>query len=151
MLRRLIVAATAAALLGGCGDQSRLEKRPSHLVVRETHPATPRYIEGSLSFLRVEKTGGEVVIDGPVTDGRNVSKKKPLFDRELEAGRYRLVSYQRPCQGNCERLDPPTDRCEATFRLEAGVPSAVTVVLRQEGGCTVREEKTSDIPVYPGS
>ena len=31
--------------------------------------------------------------------------------RRLSPGRYRVISYQRPCDGNCGLLDPPTDRC----------------------------------------
>lgn len=75
-----------------------------------------------------------------MTDGRKVGESAPLFNRVLEPGQYRLVSYQRPCAGNCERLDPPTDRCKATVSLAAGETLTATVVLRQQGRCAVREE-----------
>jgi hypothetical protein len=40
-----------------------------------------------------------------------------IFDERLPPGAYRLVSYQRPCAGNCDYLDPPTDRCETVLHL----------------------------------
>lgn len=138
-LRHLVFPATAVVLLGGCGEDEDAQQQ-ARLVVRESLPPTPRYVEGSVSFLRVEKTGsGEVIIDGPVTDGQQVRGREPLFSRAVEPGEYRLVSYQRPCQGTCEQLDPPTDRCEATVGLDAGETLTATVVLSQDGGCTVRE------------
>jgi hypothetical protein len=158
-LRQLAFASTAAALLAGCGEeQSRIaattsprpttapsgpagrEQEEARLVVLESLPATPRYIEGSVSFLRVEQTStGEVIVDGPMTDGMQVRGREPLFSRALEPGEYHVVSYQRPCVGNCGSLDPPSDRCEATVRLNPGTLTA-TVVLGQEGGCSVRED-----------
>ena len=64
------------------------------------------YDEGSVSYLRV-RNGRRVVLrrsrPGPLRAG--------LRPR---AGLYRVVSYQRPCQGNCARLDPPVDQLLAT-------------------------------------
>lgn len=101
----------------------------------------PRYTEGTVSFLRVENDDGDVIVDGPMTNAyQSRGRGHPIFNRRLEPGEYRLVSHQRPCQGNCEQLDPPTDRCEATVDLASGKTLLATVVLGQEGGCTVRED-----------
>jgi hypothetical protein len=89
------LAASAAA--------ARVEK-PS-LTVTQRFVGGQLYIEGSVGYIRVR-----------TKDGRLVSAKTfPRDQRELRCrlvpGRYTLVSFQRPCDGNCSYLDPPTDRC----------------------------------------
>jgi hypothetical protein len=124
--------------MAGCGAPEAGAEPAAGLVVREELPPMPLHVEGSLSFLRVDGPGGEVVFDGPATDGMQVRGRDPLLERSLPAGEYRIVSHQRPCQGNCSYLDPPTDRCERTVRLEPGATLTATVVLAQQGGCQIR-------------
>ena len=119
----------------GCGEAA--SPQPARLEVWETLPEMPRYIEGSISFLRVESVeSGEVLADGPVSDPSAERGKVPLFSAMLEPGSYRLLSHQRPCDGNCSLLDPPVDRCSATVRVEGDAVRA-TVVLAQSGGCEI--------------
>lgn len=133
----------ACLLFAGCGDEMLGEQGAARLVVREELPAEPRYMEGSLSFLRLQATGSsDVVVDGPMTTGQQARGKEPLLDTNLEPGEYRLVSYQRPCQGNCDRLEPPTDRCRTTLRLEPKESLTATIVLADDGGCTIRWKGT---------
>lgn len=131
MLRAL---ALLAVLFTACGEERPAAQRDvpdGRLVIRESLPPMPRYIEGSVSFLRVVRTqDGSVVVDGPM-------RNKPLLDRAVAAGDYQVVSYQRPCDGNCGLLDPPVDRCEATVRVTGGHTRTATVVLGRHGGCTV--------------
>jgi len=131
----------AAALLAGCGEdapRAAPDGAAARLIVRETLPRQPIYKEGTVAFLRIERLRSRtLVIDGPVTGRGFVRGRTPLFDRSLAPGAYRLVSYQRPCDGNCGYLDPPTARCEATVELEAGDIRTVTVVLDVHGGCRV--------------
>ena len=63
-------------------------------------------------------------------------------DGSLAPGAYHLISYQRPCDGNCGYLDPPTARCEASLELDAGTTRTVTVTLNDRGGCTVTSRAT---------
>ena len=136
---------TAVLALAACAEERSGtarsgEPRATRLIIRESLPAMPVYIEGSVSFLRVVQTGsGEVLADGRATDGVQVRGRDALFSRAVEPGEYRLVSYQRSCNGNCGILDPPSDRCDATVRVPAGDTLTATVVLGQNGGCTVRE------------
>lgn len=131
MLVLMIVSAAVAAISAGGGPQA-----DGRLVIRETLPPMPRYIEGSISFLRVTH-GAEVLVDGRVTVGVSVRGRVPVFSRVVEPGDYRVVSYQRPCDGNCSFLDPPVDRCAATVHVPGGETLFATIVLAQEGGCTV--------------
>ena len=95
-----------SVVLGGCGAD---DKTPAEIVIRERLTPGPLYIEGSISFLRVERlgSGGELVavlVDGAVTDGREVRGRKPLFRRSVPPGDYRIESHRRPCNGNCGLL-----------------------------------------------
>jgi hypothetical protein len=78
-----------------------------------------------------------VLVDGRVTDPARERGKAPLFSVLAEPGEYRVLSHQRPCDGNCSLLDPPTDRCETTVRVD-GAPVRATVVLARSGGCEIR-------------
>ena len=97
-----------------CGGRGRGARRARHVradAARRArlparHLSGGAYIEGSVSFLRVRDARGTLVVDesgGPRLRWR--------VRRRLPAGRYRLTSFERPCDGNCSLLDPPTDRC----------------------------------------
>ncbi len=85
------------------------------------------YTEGSLSFVRLWGPEG-AVFDAEVKDDR--------LKREVPAGRYRIRSYQRPCDGNCGFLDPPTDTCEQPLTIAPDTVTRVHVVTRIGSGCT---------------
>jgi hypothetical protein len=86
------------------------------------------YIEGSFSYLRAEQ------------DGREVAKVK-LEDSQaalrLAPGSYRLVSFQRPCDGNCGILDPPTDQCDLPVEVRPEEVITATITLSPGKGCTI--------------
>jgi hypothetical protein len=127
-------------LVAGCGWGGG-SSQPARLEVWETLPPMPRYIEGSVGYLRVESVAtGDVLVDGAVTDPRRERGKAPLFSAMVEPGEYRLASHQRPCNGNCSLLDPPVDRCDATVRVD-GAAVKVTIVLAQRGGCEIRTDQ----------
>jgi len=131
----VLAVAVAAMALAGCGEAA--SQQPARLAVWERLPPHPWYIEGTVAFLHVESVeSGEVLVDGPVTDPSRERGKAPLFSAAVEPGSYRLLSHQRPCQGNCSMLDPPVDRCKTTVRVDG--PVTATVVLAQEGGCEIR-------------
>ena len=70
------------------------------------------YIEGSVSFLRVLDSRGTAVVEES-TQGVRWRVK-----RRLSAGRYRVISFERPCSGNCLLLDMPRERCSRRVRIE---------------------------------
>ena len=89
------------------------------------------YIEGSYSYVRVEQDEKNVV------QVRLKGRKVPEATVRLEPGSYRLVSFQRPCDGNCGYLDPPTDQCRSEIEAKAGVLVEATVRLSPGEGCTI--------------
>jgi D-alanyl-D-alanine dipeptidase len=91
------------------------------------------YIEGSVSFLRVRDARGTLVVDessGPRLRWR--------VRRRLPPGRYRLTSFERPCDGNCSLLDPPTDRCSRRIAIIAHGRTGVRATVRPGRGCRLQ-------------
>jgi hypothetical protein len=142
MLRPLAALTLLTAALAGCGEQ-RMATPPAQptgtgrLVVLEDRAAQPLYTEGSIGFLTIERTGA----DGPLIDGR-VETSTPgtaaiVFSRHVPAGDYRLVRFERPCDGNCGTLDGPVSRCVATFGVVAGETHRVVVHVQPGAGCEI--------------
>jgi D-alanyl-D-alanine dipeptidase len=96
------------------------------------------YPEGSISYLRVRKRGRVVFERSAMGEAR--------FRRRFRAGLYRVVSFQRPCDGNCGVLDPPTDRCSRRVRVFAGQRTRVRVVTRPGRGCRIRVHEPAAFP-----
>lgn len=134
-----LVSLGAAVLLAACGDADTTGGSTGVLVVTEILPARPVYTEGSIAYLRLEQADGKLVMeDRPVTEVLEPRGGR-LLRRRLPGGRYRVISYQRPCQGNCSHLEPPTDRCETVVQVRAGRTVQTTVVLGQRDGCRLRQ------------
>jgi hypothetical protein len=107
-------------------------ERPGLLVVDQQLRAS--FTEGAFPYIRLEPAGGTVISERLVRDTRALL---PLLRQSLAPGTYKLVSYQRPCEGACPRrgvrgLDPPALRCEAAVEIAAG--ERVTALLRPRPG-----------------
>ncbi len=117
-----------AALAAGCGEGEPAGS--GRLVVDKSLSGGPSYMEGSLTELTVRDEDGR-----PVARARQAqSGGGPLLDRTLPAGTYRLISHERPCQGNCGLLDPPAARCEAEVEVRRDRTTRAYVLLA--GGAT---------------
>ncbi|HEX5895180.1 MAG TPA: serine hydrolase, partial [Thermoleophilaceae bacterium] len=106
---------------------------PGTLDFRQAFPkGAPLYEEGTVSFVRVRTASGALAV-------RRRVQHRPRFRmrRKLPPGRYRVVSYQRPCAGDCDLLDPPTDRCARPVRILSGGLTEVAVRVRPGRGCTM--------------
>ena len=122
-----VAAALVVAALAGCGGQA--EGGDSASVQIDQHFDLDRgttYVEGSLSYFRLE---GPTTIEQQLTDDG--------AELELDPGRYVLRSWQRPCDGNCDFLDAPTDRCSAAFEASAGARLRAEIVVRPSAGCVI--------------
>src|ERR671937_1051484 len=117
----LVIAALATA---GCGA-SQVKPPAAHpatLHVQQEWVGRGMYTEGSYSYVRVERDGDKVV------QVRLSDERTPRATVRLDPGSYRLVSFQRPCDGNCGILDPPTDECARS--LEAFEGAILEAVVR---------------------
>ncbi len=104
----------------------------AELRVEQTTGGSTVYVEGSRSFVRIETTGGSTVTEEMLSDA-----ELPALLIELDPGTYRLVSWQRPCDGNCENLDPPRDECDKEFRMAGEEPLLATIRVRPHEGCDI--------------
>jgi hypothetical protein len=69
--------------------------------------------EGALSYIRVERATGATVTKRQLPGSGQLTLRVP-------SGAYRLVSWQRICDGNCGNLDPPSQQCARPFTLRPG-------------------------------
>ena len=139
-----VVMMTAAALATG-SFPAQASARPSvrsaaqlasahpagHLAIRKIRVGDAIPIEGAITFIRVKRPSGRVVL----------TRRLPASDRltlPLRPGRYRLVSWQRLCDGNCGTLDPPSDRCARSLTITAGERLRATIRVNYAVGCVIR-------------
>jgi zinc D-Ala-D-Ala dipeptidase len=128
-VQRTLVTAVA---LAAAAVPAAAEAAPGTLDFQQSSARRPLYIEGAVSFVRVRDAAGDTVV-------RRRVRHRPRFRmvRRLQPGRYKVVSYQRPCDGNCSLLDPPTDRCARRIRILSGGLTAVKVRVRPGRGCRI--------------
>jgi hypothetical protein len=125
-------ALVCALVLGGmlvaaAGAQT---ERPALRVTQE-FVGSQLYMEGSIGYIQIKKRTGRVVASGTFREARELRFR-------LAPGRYRVVSFQRPCDGNCSYLDPPTDRCSRALVIRRRHPVAAKVEISPGNGCTIR-------------
>jgi hypothetical protein len=129
--------ASLALFAPACGATSEPAQEgggPVDVRVRQVlDPSKGLYIEGSYSYVRVERPDGEEVLKERLEGERILLRLVP--------GEYRLISFQRPCDANCGFLDPPTDRCEGLIMVRrAAEPLNVVVTVSPGEGCTIETE-----------
>jgi hypothetical protein len=133
VIRTILIAATMALALGGCSDKTNGPAQGGSASLRVKHvldrSARPVYMEGAVWHVRVVDSDGAAVLDRRLLDNS--------ISLRLERGRYRLESEELPCDGNCDHLDPPADRCATDFEVEPGQDLAATVTLRPLHGCEI--------------
>ena len=107
-------------------------------MIRETRAAQPLYVEGSIGYLRVTALDTGVVLRKGRVENAAPGTTRRLFKRFVKPGRYRILTYQRPCDGNCGYLDGPTERCTATVEVRDNQPRRVTLDITPGAGCRIR-------------
>jgi hypothetical protein len=139
--RALVVAAAAGAVVLAVAPAGAQRSSPrGTLSVSQRFDLSKGlpYIEGSMSYLKIRRHGRTVV--------RRVRQGAFRVRLRPRAGLYRVVSFQRPCDGNCSLLDPPTDRCSRRVRVYAGESAGVRIVTRPGRGCVVRVREPDAFP-----
>jgi hypothetical protein len=90
----------------------------------------PGPTEGTLSYVRVESPAGATLV------ARQLPGSHKLLLR-LKPGAYRLVSWQRDCDGNCGHLDPPSDRCSRPLSVAPRQKLNATIRVNFASGCVI--------------
>ena len=126
-MQRTVVTAVALAALA---VPTASEAAVGTLDFRQFFASRPVYTEGAVSFVRLRDASGDSVVHRRV-------QHRPRFRmvRRLRPGRYKVVSYQRPCDRNCSVLDAPSDRCARRIRILSGGLTEVTVRVSPGRGC----------------
>jgi len=135
-VRKLMVLLVGSAALSGCGSDYTPGTNAVDVQVRQVMDVSQSaYVEGSYSYIRVENTNGDKLLEERLPEATGHS---PTFVSEtvlrLDPGEYRFVSFQRTCDGNCGSLDPPSDDCGEIVRV--GELVDLTVTVRPGEGCT---------------
>jgi hypothetical protein len=92
---------------------------------------TPLPVEGAIPVVAIARRDGSLVAK------RRLGLVRPSATFSLAPGRYRLLSWQRVCDGNCGILDPPSDRCSRAFRLHGNQRLRATITVRYGSGCRI--------------
>ena len=112
---------------------------PGKLHVREHRlPSDVIYTEGYVSFLRIREAGSGRAVVKRRFQGRVHARTK------LPAGRYRVIRFIRPCDGNCGLLDPRTERCAEGVDVGADGATRVVIRTRTGTGCKIRVKPAGD-------
>jgi hypothetical protein len=92
---------------------------------------TPLPVEGAIPVVAIVRR------DGTQVAKRRLGLVRPSARFSLSPGRYRLLSWQRVCDGNCAILDPPSDRCSRAFMLHRDQRLRATITVRYGSGCRI--------------
>jgi hypothetical protein len=122
-----IASALAAIVLTWTVAGSAATTTATLKVTHHVDASGPLYIEGAIYYLRAARNGRAVTR----------TLRQPATTLRLAAGRYRLTSWARPCDGNCGYLDPPTDRCSAAVRVRANRTTRIRVTARAGSPCRI--------------
>ena len=101
------------------------------------------YREGAVSFVLIRQTGND---KAAVRASRLLAPLEPtlIVATDLSPGRYMISTFQRPCDGNCDFLNPPVDQCSTgPVELRAGMRVDLLVSVIPFGGCTISMESGS--------
>jgi hypothetical protein len=101
------------------------------------------YREGSVSYVAINQVGNDLIAAKAL---RPLAGLDPilLIETELGPGTYVVTSFQRPCDGNCDVLNAPIDRCDSEpLELHEGETISVLVSVVPFGGCSISVETQS--------
>ena len=122
----------AALLLAGCGGSPAAQPTGTLEVAHEgTQPPLTAW------YVRIETMDAD-----PVTEHAYPNGPIELTER-LATGKYRVISWNRPCADACptegeQGLGPLSQVCGTPVTITDGTRTAATVVINQDGTCTVR-------------
>jgi hypothetical protein len=129
------LAGACAALPGLAMSEARQTRGSSAGVLRvgeRVLPSDSMYFEGGIEFVTLHR-----VSTGRLVVRRRFGMGEIALSRRLAPGSYRVASWTQTCSGTCDRLDPPSNRCQRTVRVSAGRTRRVTVLSKVGANCRI--------------
>jgi hypothetical protein len=142
-----IVAACLPALFAGQIAGADAPAATGSIAVRQTVQCC--YREGSVSYVSINQVGNNLITAKVV---RPLAGLEPILlaQTEVPAGTYVVSSFQRPCDGNCDLLNAPSDRCDSEpFEVQEGATVSFLVSVVPFGGCSISLEGSYPPGVRP--
>ena len=134
MWMRLALCTALLLAFAGCGgSKATSSDAPGQLLVEQTFVGKALYIEGAKSYVSAEPENGSDTKEAELSYADRAS----TGSLRLDPGRYTLKSWQRPCDGNCGYLDPPTDECSAPVEVTSGADTRVKIEVEPGKGCKI--------------
>ena len=132
MMCRPMAVVGLAAVIASCGGDGQQAATDAATMSIQQVMEQP-YIEGAQWVVGVDRI---------VAGGRtNVVEAKLLMSPSLTvvlpAGRYGVISYDRPCKGNCAAFDRPRPRCSRNLTITAREEVHLTVRVNPARGCEI--------------
>jgi hypothetical protein len=117
---------------GGCGGSAEPAPtgRADLRVVQSLDFSGAIPIEGEYSYVRIESPSGASIAEERLPEDGRVTI-------HLSPDSYRLISYQRICNGNCGYLEPPSEQCSSTFEISGDKPLVARIRVTFGSGCTI--------------
>ncbi len=109
-VRRTFWIAAVCLLVTSCGrsiGSPGTTEVPGPLLIVYQEQRSCCYTEGQVSFLSINGLEYEFRPDR--------TGLVPLIEVPFAAGEIQVKSWQRPCDGNCDLLDAPTNQCEMSI------------------------------------
>jgi hypothetical protein len=123
----VLVGVMIVAAVTACGSSEVMSRDPVEVRIRQVMPSL-MYMEGGYSYIRIERQDGDTLLQRRLRDAGMATDSTLLRTAvlRLAPGEYRVVSFQRSCDGLCDLLDPPSEQCARSIRVEP--PHAVLAV-----------------------
>lgn len=93
----------------------------SAILTIEIAGSDPGWMEGGIFFIRAVTPAGRTVLETRLTG--------PAPEQAIPAGVYQVTMFARPCDGNCDLLDPPTLSCVVDLLAEPALAYTIHYVL----------------------
>jgi hypothetical protein len=133
-VRAAMLVATALFLpscaTGASGPGETAPANAGQLKITQLRVGDAIPIEGAYSYIRIERATGAALTERRLAFSNRLMLRVP-------PGAYRLMSWQRTCDGNCGYLDPPSNRCAVPFKLRPGEEVEVEIRVNFDSGCVI--------------
>lgn len=131
----VVVSAVCTVLMTtGCHDaDARDEGQP--IVVRVEYPPNEQaiFVEGAVTELRLHNSHGSTMAE------KEARTTVPVLLGAVSPGRYSLQAAVRPCDGNCDHLDPAAFKCRGDVVVPDAGDARVIVTINSKD-CVVLQQ-----------